>query len=406
MAPLDMKPSFALGLLCLLIGSGGCSHAPRSPLSVAQRAALAENADAYLSGSIQGLQRRAVLERRDFAYAVALNSDGSRVAFTHLNFEQFRLGLWSLEGHGRKLADRPLNGYAEDVEAVAFSSDGGRVVTAGRDGWLRLFDGRSGAPLRQVSLDEPLTAVTFDASGSYLIAGSAAGNLRVLETESLSTLAEVTAHAAAVRGLAAAPEGTIYSGGLDKTVAAWSWTPSIGGSSLQPLRRFIFDGYVNDLSLDRSGRRLGLALSDVPAERTPEMLRREKRGDREPVRSANAGALVDSETGRVIRQWARHEGVVSTAAVSPDGGTLVTGGFDDRLYLFDAGRPEEDPVLEESFGWNVRQARFSSDGRALAVAAWTPTKARGGSKPAVVVYDLRYRSGSVRGSPQVEINPR
>ncbi len=383
-----------------------CRHAPRSPLSAAQQKALAEDGDAYLAGKVQGLQRRATLDRRDFAYAVALTCDGSRVAFTHLDFEQFRLGLWSLEGRGRKLADRPLNGYVKDVEAVAFSPDGGRLVTAGRDGVIRLFDGRSGVPLRQLSVEEPLTAVAFDRSGSYLFVGSAAGSLRVLEAESLLSLVEVTAHNAAVRAIAAAPEGTVYTGGWDKTVAVWSWTPSIGDSSFQPLRRFTFDGYVNDLSIDRSGGRLGLALSDLPAERTPELLRQEKKGEREVRREANAGVLVDAETGRVIRRWAVHEGLVSSAAVSPDGGTLATGGWDNWIYLFDAGAEGDAPVAEQPFGWNVRQVRFSGDGRALAVAAWTPTKARGDSAPALVVFDVRYGPAEVRGSPWIEANHR
>ncbi|HZH03499.1 MAG TPA: hypothetical protein VEY30_06920, partial [Myxococcaceae bacterium] len=348
-----------------------CRHAP--PLPAEQRAALARDARAYVSGAVRDLARRAVLNRRDFVYGIALSPGADRAAFTHLDFETFRLGLWALTPEGeapRAIADVELNGYERDVEAVAFSPDGLWLATAGRDGALRLFDAQTGALLRQAKSEEPLTAVAFDASGENVVAGGAAGTLSVFARETLASGAVVHAHEGEIRAVQVAPDGSIYSGGFDKTVAVFAPASNDGSAgTLEPRARFTFEGYVNDLTLDRQGSRMGLALSDVKAERTPKMLRREKKGREEPVRPANAGVIADARTGKVLRRWAHHRSVVATAALSPDGQALATGGWDNRVFLFDQWSSGDAPRAQQALAWDVRRLRFSANGRYLAAAA-------------------------------------
>lgn len=168
--------------------------------------------------------------------------------------------------------------------------------------------------------------------------------------------------------------------------------------ALKPRNRMTFPWYVNDFSLDRSGRFLGVAFSEVKAERNREVYEREKKGIPEPIRDGNAGAIVDAHTGLIVRKWSRHEGVVSTAAISPDGTTLATGGWDKRVYVHS---PLERKPLEREFGWSVRRVRFSADGRYLVVAAWTPQNPLGdqSSNPSAVVYEVLYQAAEVQGGP-------
>ncbi|WP_223641831.1 WD40 repeat domain-containing protein [Corallococcus sp. EGB] len=169
----------------------------------------------------------------------------------------------------------------------------------------------------------------------------------------------------------------------------------VASRALSPRRDFTFPAHVNDVTVDARGRRLGVAFSQEKAERTLAVYQRERKGVEAPQGPWNASALVDAASGQVLRKWELHHGVVSTAAIAPDGRSLASGGWDRRVYLFTEGAPEPKGALE--FGWTVRRVRFSPEGRQLGVAAWTPQKITGNqeSDPAAVVVDVRYASPTV-----------
>ena len=157
-------------------------------------------------------------------------------------------------------------------------------------------------------------------------------------------------------------------------------------------RRFTFEGSVNDVSVDASGAVLGVALSELKGERTREVYEREKRREVEPERAWDCAARVDAASGKVLDTLKGHRGVVSSAAISPDGKTIVSGGWDKKVVLHGALEPQV-----ESFGWSIRRVRFSRDGRLLTVAAWTPQNPLNDhqSDPAAVVYEVVYSEASV-----------
>ncbi|NOK34520.1 hypothetical protein D7W79_02050 [Corallococcus exercitus] len=174
--------------------------------------------------------------------------------------------------------------------------------------------------------------------------------------------------------------------------------------ALTPRLDFTFPAHVNDVTVDARGKRLGVAFSQEKAERNRTVYERERKGVEEPRGPWNAGALVDAASGQVLRKWELHHGVVSTAAIAPDGRSLASGGWDRRVYLFTDGAPEAKGELE--FGWSVRRVRFAPDGRQVGVAAWTPQKATGSqeSDPAAVVVGVRYASPTVepRAAPAAQ----
>ncbi len=167
------------------------------------------------------------------------------------------------------------------------------------------------------------------------------------------------------------------------------------GLVLAPRADFVFEGHINDVTVDAQGQRLGVAFSQEKAERTLAVYEREKKGVEEPRGPFNAGALVEAATGRILQKWSVHGGVVSSASISPDGRSLATGGWDKRLLLFSEGA--EKPRGEREFGWSVRRVRFSPDGRQVGVAAWTPQNAVGDqeSDPAAALFLVRYASPTV-----------
>lgn len=163
---------------------------------------------------------------------------------------------------------------------------------------------------------------------------------------------------------------------------------------------FTFPAHVSDVTVDARGQRLGVGLSEQLPERNRDVYEREKKKVQEPRGPFNAGALVDAQSGQVLHKWPLHHGVVASAAISPDGRSLVSGGWDKRAYLFTEG--DEAPRGEHEFGWSVRRVRFSADGRWVGVAAWTPQVASssGDSDPAAVLLDVRYVQPTIASPAQ------
>lgn len=518
-----------------------CRTVPTLPESTLS--ALNASPRGYLAGAVEGVSELAILNQSDFVYSTAFGPSSQHVAGLILGARQYSLQIFAIpptaepddfvrqDGRIVPQVSVDVNPYEFDVESLDFAPDGSRLVTAGRDGAVRLFDVKTGALLAAMLLEEPLSVVAFHPSGRYLVAGSASGTLTVLETEGLRFSNEFRAHPAEIRGLVFSSDGQLYSGGWDRTIARYevreaavdtasarvqferkAGHPLVRGSldeavlltfafdsrekhvfvrseaarvagidvgrieetvqvptsmgevsgriargrtvSFKGLKvsnvdvvicdacvpaeaqgvlgepflsrvkvvfdeetklaalsllepsgagermglvltegaRHPFPAFVNDLTIDASGARLGVAFSDVPAQRNREVYLREKKGVLEPLADANAGAIVDAKQGRVIRSWPLHHGVVSTAAISPDGASLATGGWDKRLQVFSLGETRAAAVAEKAFGWSVRRVRFSPEGRFLSVAAWTPQNPVGtySSDPSLVLYTVRY----------------
>src|SRR5919197_271397 len=103
---------------------------------------------------------------------------------------------------------------------------------------------------------------------------------------------------------------------------------------LREVKRHHFDSYVNDLTVDRAGRRLGVAFSAAKAERNRAVYEREKRGQDAPFDLRDMAAIVDVESGAIVRRWTRHLGPVSSVAISPDGRAVASGGRANPVVLF------------------------------------------------------------------------
>ncbi|RKG75153.1 aspartyl protease family protein [Corallococcus terminator] len=180
-------------------------------------------------------------------------------------------------------------------------------------------------------------------------------------------------------------------------------TPAVMARGLTPKADFTFPAHVNDVTVDARGQRLGVAFSEEKAERNLKVYERERKGLEDPQGPWNAAALVDAGSGKVLRKWAVHHGVVSSAAISPDGRSLASGGWDKTVQLFTEAEPLPKGTLE--FGWSVRRVRFAPDGRQVGVAAWTPQKVTGNqeSDPAALVVGVRYAAPGVeaRGAAAV-----
>jgi WD40 repeat protein len=147
-------------------------------------------------------------------------------------------------------------------------------------------------------------------------------------------------------------------------------------------------GPANDLDVNVAGTAL-VTFSSARAERTFAINDAEKKGQW-PAPSATSGAaLVDVNTGALGQRFVNnHLGFAFSGAISADGRTVVTGGWDKRVLVWDVSSASV--VTERTMGWSVRRVRISPDGQTLGVAAWTPVNPlnEGDSEPALVLYPL------------------
>lgn len=125
---------------------------------------------------------------------------------------------------GREI--RRLVGHGEVVADVAFSPDGGRLLSAGNDSALILWDVAAGTEIRRLLRHtDSVVALAFHPDGRLAVSGSTDASLILWDTVSGEALRHYTGHTKAVLGLAFSPEGDrLFSAGDEvsfETVREW-----------------------------------------------------------------------------------------------------------------------------------------------------------------------------------------
>ncbi|WP_157438192.1 NACHT and WD repeat domain-containing protein [Actinomadura latina] len=283
-------------------------------------------------------QKNVLRDRTAGFAAIAFSPDGTRLA---TGGSSGRTVLWDTAGGEQVLA---LSDNAGAVERVEFSPDGGLLAAAGADGTVRLAD-----PRTHLQIGTPMparSAVALSPDGRTLAAGAPG------EDDPAIRLWDVAAQRPA--GPPLTPEGA------RRPVAMAAFLPdgrTLLTSGPDGLRLWDVAGH-REIAHDGT-------LGGV-AELSPD-------GRFAAVHQDGAIAFWDvarrRETGPRIRVPG-HTDVITAMAVSPDGGTLATTGFDDRVRLFDvASRRQIGAALAKAGGGFVNDLAFSPDGRTLALTA-------------------------------------
>ena len=224
---------------------------------------------------------------------------------------------------GKRRFDVP--GHGDGVGGVGFMPDG-RAVTAGADGWISIWDPDSGRRVRAIdtgALEFGSLALSPDGSRAFTGGWRAPASLWNLETGECVRRFD----GASARGVAFGP-GTVAAGHLDGRVVVWN--AESGARLLE------FAGSASGtLAVRPDGKR---AL--IPFGKTP--------------------AIVDLETGTVLRRLDGHAREVTSLAYDTDGSTLATGDADGRIILWDGEGEKEKGRLEA--GSAVRAIAFGPRG--------------------------------------------
>ncbi|MFS8064763.1 MAG: protein kinase domain-containing protein, partial [Byssovorax sp.] len=237
------------------------------------------------------------------------------------------LALWA---RGAGVARLVLH-HDEEVTAAAFSPDGKRIVSASRDGVLRIWsvDGQ-GAPLVLKGDEHRITSVAFSPDGRRVVFGSWDNTVRVWDAEGQSPPLILRGHDNQVTSAAFSPDGKrIVSGSHDKTVRVW----------------------------------------DARGQGAPLVLKGHDEGVYSVGFSPDGKRIVSGSHDRTLRVWDAggqgaplvlkgHESSVTSVAFSPDGKRIVSASRDQTVRVWDANG-EGKPIVLAGHRNVVWSAAFS-----------------------------------------------
>jgi WD40 repeat protein/serine/threonine protein kinase len=319
-------------------------------------------------------------------WALALSRDGRRLAAAELNRSadaSCNIKVWDA-ATGRVV--RVLEGHADLVVGLAFSTDGERIVSVDSAGWVRLWDARTGGGVRAFRSDvEPLLSMAYHPDGHRVALGGGDGMVTLWDVTTGRRLLDFRRFGTRPLSLAFNLDGTrLAAGGALGVVKVWDTASgrepfvlpqnpgTMYGVAFVPnapylatcsghgtFRLWDLRSVREALSLhtpvtlwhidfNPDGRRMAMALGDGT------------------IQIISAAPVEDRAFGPLCE--VPHAGPVSTARYSPDGARLATIEADEgpgrpaRIRVIDAadGRVFIDVGL---MGSRVTAVAFSPDGK-------------------------------------------
>lgn len=252
------------------------------------------------------------------------------------------------------------------VRAVAMDETGTRIVSGGDDGWMKLWDLKTGELLRSVRVFQgAVSAVAFSPDGQTIASGAQAGEARLWwldRSPELSSKMDYKGHPdfRRVNQLAFNPDGTVLAvAGSNNAARLWEvGTGLVLGPPMEHIDTstyglFLFwtnDGerLVTSGSHDNTARIWNARTRSMitkPMEHPTSAYSMALRPDSEALlfgeSAGNRARVWDLASGEPLTPHLLHDGLVESSAWNATGSRVVTGTRGGSAYLWDVPAPDE-----------------------------------------------------------------
>ena len=313
------------------------------------------------------------LSHSHWVRAIAFSPDGRTLLS---GCGDYSIKLWEVST-GNLL--RTWSGYSNWFWAIAWSQDGTRLVSACGDHTVRLWNATTGDCLHTLrSHSSWVLAATCNADCSLLASGGGDNTVILWNAQSGQVLHRLVGHDSQVFCVEFSPTAAILaSSSGDYTVRLWD---ILSGQPLKTLQGH--QDWVRAIAFSPDGQRLVSVGQDLTMNlwdvSTGDCLRTwqdfdtwvwsvrfHPAGDRVVTASGTVITLWDIHTGAALKTYHGHTNRIRSAAISPDGRWLVSGGQDNLIHLWDLGTGKILKTFSDHSD-QVMSVNFSADGRYLA----------------------------------------
>jgi WD40 repeat protein len=263
-----------------------------------------------------------------------------------------------------------LYGHTDWVNSVAFSPDGGRIVTGSLDQTARLWDAQTGTPLLELKGHTGFVRTSaFSPDGTRILTGSDDGTARVWDARTGALLLVLKGRGSLSRAAFSPDSMRIFT---DSNDSGTVWDARTGVPLLE-LKGYA--GAVSCIAFSPDGERVvtGGAVSDARGQTI--------------VWDARAGT-------RLLQLEPHAKGVVSVA-FSPDGTRIATGSLDQTARVWDARTGATLVELKGHTGW-VMGVAFSPDGTRIVTGSEDRTARVWDARSGAPLLKLSGHTGEVR----------
>lgn len=324
-----------------------------------------------------------------FAFSVSMSRDGGRVAAQHRwgsvtvwdvatgrPITQARAGndgialssdgAWLYAGRrihyvGQSRPPVELHDWSGAAQCAAFRPDGARLATGCGDGFVRIWNARTGALVRLFRAHKDLVwAVCYARSGRSLVTTGFDNTARVWDAASGRILAVLRGHASAVNCADVSPDGRrIVTAAMDGTARLWEVT---GGREITVYRALrsgnpaaAFSPHTGDVVTVANAVSIRRGLAEADVARLEE---READARRQAQRALHAQAREDrlAESHAILEQ---DRALRASAGAVPVPSILRAEDRDVRETVFSSGHIAS-PTQWYAYGWSLTRGAARS----------------------------------------------